>query len=236
MRSSPHVGVPPGLHRRRRHRGRDHDRAAPRARRRVPGTQRYRERRRRRIRARHGHVEPDERGEERQHRRAVRLRCERCRQGGDGEEPDLREVPEGDAPSGLPQDVRDAEGLRRGRRGHTRSQSRRDRDGGHAAWQARLRAEAADAHGQRGPGADRGRAEIQRRDADGQPGPLGGRPPTDAGMGGRRRDWRHPRRPLLDQSSGLAAGFPPADRNARGSRRSRLGSVDWSGSDATVQP
>ena len=45
--------------------------------------------------ARHGHVEPAQRGEERQHRRAVRLRRERGRQGGPGEARDAREVPEG---------------------------------------------------------------------------------------------------------------------------------------------
>ena len=59
-------------------------------------------------------------------------------------------------------DAREAEGHRRGRRRHARSQPRRRRDGRDAARQARLRAEAADAHDQRGAGADRGGAASTR--------------------------------------------------------------------------
>ena len=75
-------------------------------------------------------------------------------------------------------------------RRHAGSQARRDRDGRDAAGQARLRAEAADAHHQRGPGADRGGAQVQGRDADGQPGPLRRGPAPDAGVARGRRDRR----------------------------------------------
>ena len=77
-----HRAVAPQVHghRGRRHR-RDHDRSAPRAGRHgLPGPERHRERRDRRLQARHGHVQPDERRQIRQHRRALRLRRERRRQ------------------------------------------------------------------------------------------------------------------------------------------------------------
>ncbi|MCK7496489.1 MAG: hypothetical protein MZW92_40465 [Comamonadaceae bacterium] len=86
--------------------------------------------------------------------------------------------PQRGALQGLPRDAREAEGHRRRGRGHARPRARRDRDGRDAARQARLRAEAADAHGVRGAGAHRGGAQVQGRHADGQPGPLGrGRAP-----------------------------------------------------------
>ena len=67
----------------------------------------------------------------------------------DGDSRHLREVPEGGAVQGLPPDVRQAEGHRRGGRRHARSQPRHHRVDGDAARQARLRPEAADAHHQR---------------------------------------------------------------------------------------
>ena len=156
------------------------------------------------------------------------------RQGGPGAARHARQVPEGGRVQGLPRDAREAEGHRRGARRHARSHARRDRHGRDAARQARLRAEAADAHDQRGPGADRGRAEVQGRDADGQPGPLGRGPAPDAGMARRRRDRPGARGALLDQPPDLAAGHAPADRDAGGARRPGLGSVDRPRADAPV--
>ena len=223
------------VHGHRRHRCRDHDRAAPRARRRrVPGAQRHRQRRRRRLHPRHGHVEPDQRGEERQHRRAVRPRRERGRQGGPREARDARELAEGGPVQGLPRHAREAEGHRRGARRDAGSQARPDRHGRDAAGQARLRAEAADAHDQRGPGAHRSGAEVQGRHADGQPGPLGRGPAPDAGVARRRRDRPGARGALLDQPADLAAGHAAADRDAGGARRPGLGHVDRPRADAPV--
>ena len=188
----------------------------------------------RRLQARHGHVQPDERRPIRQHRRALRLRRERRRKRGDEEARHRGQVPEGGRLQGLPRDAREAEGHRRGARRHARSHPRRRRDGGDAARQARLRPEAADAHDQRSAGADRGRAQVQGRDADGQSGTLRRGAAPDAGVARRRRDRRGARGAVLDEPADLAAGHAAADRDDCRSRWPRLGPVDRADPDASL--
>ena len=171
----------------------------------------------------------------RQHRGALRLRRERGRQGRPGAaRDDAGEVPEGDRLQRLPRDAGEAEGHRRGARRDARSHARRDRDGRDAARQARLRAEAADAHHQRGARADRGGTEVQGRDADGQSGPLRGGAAPDAGVVRGRRHRPGARGALLDQPPDLAAGHAAAGRGAAGAGRPGLGPVVRSGADAPV--
>ena len=173
----------------------------------------------------------------RQHRRAVRLRRERGGQGGAGAAAARRRTkfPKAVRVQGLPRDAREAEGHRRGARRHARSQPRRDRDGRDAARQARLRAEAADAHHHRGARADRSGAEVQGRDADGQPGPLRRGPAPDAGV---------VRRPARSARCARCTAGPTGRSGRRACRgrpttqpvpgRHRLGSVDRPGADAPV--
>ena len=59
---------------------------------------------------------------------------------------------------------------------------------------------------------DRGGAQVQGRDADGQPGALRRGAAPDAGVVRRRRDRRGARGALLDEPSDLAAGHAAADR------------------------
>ena len=203
-----------------------HDRAAPRARRHgFPGAQRHRERRHRRLHPRHGHLQPAQRDQERQRRRAVRSRRERGGQRGPQAARHAREIAEGSPVQGLPRHAREAEGHRRRARGDAGSLACPDRDGLDAAGQARVRAEAADAHHQRGSRAHRSGAEVQGRHADGQPGPLGRGSAADAGMARRRRHRSGARGALLDQPADLAAGHAAPDRDAGRARRPRLGHV-----------
>ena len=104
---------------------------------------------RRRLRERrHGHEQPAQRGEDRQHRRAVRLR--RARRPRPAEQRGTtRQVPEGDRLQDfrvMLEKQKDIDAVLVATPDH----ARRDRHGRDAARQARLRAEAADAHGQRG--------------------------------------------------------------------------------------
>ena len=81
-------------------------------------------------------------------------------------------VPRRPAVPGLPRDAR--QGAQEHRRRHDRHagpSSLPGDDAGDAARQARLHAEAADAHGLGGAAADAGGREVQGRHADGQPGP-----------------------------------------------------------------
>ena len=66
----------------------------------------------------------------------------------------------------------------------------------------------------RGARADRGGAEVQGRDADGQSGPLRRGPAPDAGVVRGRRHRPGARGALLDQPPDLAAGHAAADRGA----------------------
>ena len=70
--------------------------------------------------------------------------------------------------SGLPRDVREAEGHRRGDHRHARSHARADRVGGDGARQARLRAEADVLVGGRGASSRQAGGREESRRADGQ--------------------------------------------------------------------
>ena len=98
-------------------------------------------------------------------------------------EPGFQRYDKADEVQGLPPDARQGgqEHRRRGDR-HPRSHAHPRRALVHGARQERLRREAADADRLGGAAAPAGRAEVQGRDADGQPGVLA------RGDAGRQRD------------------------------------------------
>ena len=134
-------------------------------------------------RRRHG-KEQRRQERDREHRRLVRRRLRPRR-------PGLQEIPERQAVQGLSRHAGRAEGHRRRHHRDTRSQPRRDCHGGHAAEEARVRAEAADSFRSRGPAPDRNRPEVRRGDPDGQPGALGRRHPPSVRVGVGRRHRPH---------------------------------------------
>ena len=109
------------------------------------------------------------------------------------------------------------------RRRHPGPHPRRRRARRDAARQARVRAEADDAHRQRSAHPHRGCAQVQGRHPDGQPGPLGRGPAADGGVAERRRHRPGARGPLLDQPADLAAGHAAADRYAGRAGRASIG-------------
>ena len=81
-------------------------------------------------------------------------------------------LPEGDVLHRLPRDAREGEGHRRRDHRDAGPHARHDHDGRVAGRQARVLPEAIDAHRLRGACHHGGRATLQGRDADGQPGAV----------------------------------------------------------------
>ena len=124
----------------------------------------------------------------------------------------------------LPQDARQGrQEYRRGDRHHPGPHARHGGDVAHGARQARLRAEAADAHRLGSAAADGSRRQIQGRDADGQPGLLERRHAAVRRDDLGRRDRQRHRSACLDRPSDLAAG--PDRDSAAGCRC--LSTLDW---------
>ena len=134
--------------------------------------------------------------------------------------------PEGPAVPRLPRDVRqDAQADRRGHRQHARPHARRPDHDGHEARQARLHAEAADAHGARGPAAQRNgpastrssrrwatrapRWQLAARGDRGDPGRAASGPSARCTCGRIGRSGRRGRRPDQNKSvRSVAHGEP----------------------------
>ena len=171
---------------------------------------------RRRLRARHGHEQPAQRGKDRQHRRALRLRRERRPRrrpaSGAARSRSSRRRPQYKDFRVMLEKQKDIDAVLVATPDHTHAvvAMAAMQLGKHVYVQKPLTRT-----DQRGPRADRGRAQVQGRDADGQPGPLGRGPAPDAGVARGRRDRPGARSALLDQPPDLAAGHAPADRRRR---------------------